>query len=334
MIFNGCKWTALILGITLLTACSAEERSPVRRTQFIMGTLVEITVSHADEKVANLAMTQAFDEMRRIEKLMSTYLLDSEISQLNRSAGGAALALSPEVVEVLREAVRWGEASAGAFDVTIEPVARLWNFDEEEPQAPEPERLQRALTRINYRDIEIENDRVRLAQPGMAINLGAIAKGYAVDRAAALLRGLVPNGIINAGGDLTAFGRRNPEDPWIIGLQHPRAPNKVLASFAVEKRGVATSGDYQKYFIRDGVRYHHILNPTTGLPARGLTSVTVIAPSVMQADALATAAFVMGPEKGLAWLDSLPEVEALVVLADGKLRFTNGFQKQPQFSLR
>ncbi len=173
----GWQWTALILGITLLTTCAAEEPPPVRRTQFIMGTLVEITVSHADEKVAHLAMSQAFDEMRRIEKLMSTYLLDSEISQLNSSAGGATMALSPEVAEVLRSAVRWGEASAGAFDVTIEPAARLWNFDAEEPQAPEPERLQRALTRINYRDIEIENGRARLAQPGMAVNLGGIAKG-------------------------------------------------------------------------------------------------------------------------------------------------------------
>ena len=334
MIFNGRQKIALILGVTLLTACSAEERSPVRRTQFIMGTLVEITVSHADEKVAHLAMTQAFDEMRRIEKLMSTILLDSEISQLNRSAGGAALPLAPEVVEVLRESVRWGEASDGAFDVTIEPVARLWNFDAEEPQAPDPELLQRALPRINYRDIEIENGRVRLAQPGMAVNLGGIAKGYAVDRAAARLRGLVPSGIINAGGDLTAFGKRDAEHLWIIGLQHPRQPNEVLASFAVEKRGVATSGDYQKYFIQDGVRYHHILNPKTGLPARGLTSVTVIAPNVMQADALATAAFVMGAEKGLAWIDTLPEVEALVVREDGTLQFSNGFQKQPQFSLR
>ncbi len=299
-----------------------------------MGTLVEITVSHADEKVAHLAMTQAFDEMRRIEKLMSTYLLDSEISQLNSSAGGAAVALSPEVEEVLRSAVRWGEASAGAFDVTIEPAARLWNFDSEEPQTPEPELLQRALTRINYRDIEIENRRARLAQPGMAVNLGGIAKGYAVDRAAALLRGLVPNGIINAGGDLTAFGKRDAGHPWIIGLQHPREPNKVLASFAVEKRGVATSGDYQKYFIRDGVRYHHVLNPQTGLPARGLTSVTVIAPNVMQADALATAAFVMGAEKGLPWIDTLPDVEALMVLKDGTLQFSSGFRNQPQFSLR
>ena len=334
MTFNGWQRIALILGITLLAACTTEKQSPVRRTHFIMGTLVEITVSHADENVANLAMTQAFDEMRRIEKLMSPHLLDSEISQLNRSAGGAALALSPEVVEVLREAARWSEASAGAFDVTIEPVARLWNFDEAEPQVPDPERLKRALTKINYRDIKIKNGRVRLTQPGMAINLGGIAKGYAVDRAAAILRGLVPNAIINAGGDLTAFGRRDPEHPWIIGLQHPRQPNKVLASFAVEKRGVATSGDYQKYFIRDGIRYHHILNPKTGQPARGLTSVTVIASNVMQADALATAAFVMGAERSLAWIDTLPEVEALVVLEDGTLKFSRGFQKQPQFSLR
>ena len=334
MISKSWKIFTLILGVTLLTACTTEKQSPVRRTHFIMGTLVEITVSHADENVANLAMTQAFDEMRRIEKLMSPHLLDSEISQLNRSAGGAALALSPEVVEVLREAARWSEASAGAFDVTIEPVARLWNFDEAEPQVPDPERLKRALTKINYRDIKIKNGRVRLTQPGMAINLGGIAKGYAVDRAAAILRGLVPNAIINAGGDLTAFGRRDPEHPWIIGLQHPRQPNKVLASFAVEKRGVATSGDYQKYFIRDGIRYHHILNPKTGQPARGLTSVTVIASNVMQADALATAAFVMGAERSLAWIDTLPEVEALVVLEDGTLKFSSGFQKQPQFSLR
>ncbi|CCQ91157.1 exported hypothetical protein [Nitrospina gracilis 3/211] len=279
-------------------ACSQSSTAePVRRTQFIMGTLVEITIVNADAKVAQTAANQAFDEMSRIEKLMSTYIADSEISRINEAAGKEALPVSAEVLEIIQSGIAWGEKTKGIFDISIHPLVETWDFDGGGETVPSPEQLKTATGLVNFRDIRIQGNTVRLAREGMAINLGGIAKGYAVDRAITILKGLVPNGIINAGGDLYAFGQRGPDRPWVIGLQHPRKPQGVLASFALANQGVATSGDYQRYFMKGEKRYHHILDPATGLPAEGPISVTVMAPTVMDADALSTAVFIMGKEK-------------------------------------
>ncbi len=335
---NWLKLGFLILGIItfhLLEGCIPQEaNSPFRRTQFLMGTLVEITISGADEKVAALASTKAFDEIGRIEKLMSTYIKDSEISQINDSSGKDFIEVSPEVLEVIQSGIYWAKKSNGALDITIGPVASLWNLDSKNPLVPSKKDLQKAVSLVNFQNIEISKNRVRLAHPGMALNLGSIAKGYAVDLAYKILKGLVSNGIINAGGDLIAFGNRDPDHPWIIGLQHPRKPQNLLASFGVKEIAVATSGDYQKYFEKDGNRYHHILDPKSGMPAKGLTSVTVTAPTVMEADALATSIFVMGEQKGLDWVENLESTEAMLVLRDGTIKFSSGFQNLPQFTLR
>ncbi|NIQ03449.1 MAG: FAD:protein FMN transferase, partial [Nitrospinaceae bacterium] len=264
----------------------------------------------------------------------STHIPDSEISRINQSAGGKPVSVSPEVREVVRAGIQWAELTQGAFDITIQPVVRLWDFDGGKEEIPRPEAVQQAAGRVNYRDIELTNDSIRLARRGMALNVGGLAKGYAVDRAVAILKRHVPNGIINAGGDLYAFGRKSPQKPWSIGLQHPRKTQDLLASFELTDRAVATSGDYQRYFIKDGVRYHHIFDPQTGMPARGITSVTVLASKVMDADALSTAVFVMGPDKGLEWIDDRANAEAMVVLEDGSIRYSEGFRDQPKFALK
>jgi len=323
-----------VMGLFLASCLGDPPTKPIRRTQFIMGTLVEITVSHADTNVVHLATTQAFDEMKRVEALMSTYLPDSEVSQINNAAGKEAVAVSPELLKVIEEGIRWGEKSDGLFDITIHPLVDLWDFDGEGKSVPNPEAIEDALGLVNFRDIRITGNKALLTREGMAINLGGIAKGYAVDRAIDILRGLVPNGIINAGGDLYAFGQREPGHPWVIGLQHPRKPQEVLASFALQNRGVATSGDYQRYFMQKGKRFHHILNPETGMPADGAVSVTVLANSVMEADALSTAVFVMGADRGLDWIESLDNAEAMVILEGGASRFSAGFNNLPQFNMR
>lgn len=329
------KSAALVIALVLvLQACLPGEPEPVRRTQFIMGTLVEITVSHSDPELAQTMITQAFDEMSRIEKLMSTYIPDSEISQINRAAGKKAIPVSPEVEEVIHEGIFWSEQSKGAFDLTVEPLVQLWGFDGEIEVIPGNKTLKKTASLVNYKDIEIKNHTVKLTRTGMAINVGGLAKGYAVDRAVSLLRGQVGNGIVNAGGDLYAFGKKDPKTPWNIGLQHPRQPQELLAAFAVQNQAVATSGDYQRYFIKDGVRYHHIFDPRTGKPAREMISATLITTEVMEADALATAVFVMGPHKAIEWVDSMENVEAMLVLADQTIVYSQHFRDQPQFSLK
>jgi FAD:protein FMN transferase len=317
-----------------LNACDVAEDQPTRRTQFIMGTLVEITVSHSDPDVIQAITTQAFDEMQRIEQLMSTYIPDSEISRINHAAGKETIPVSREVEEVIREGIYWSEQSSGAFDITVEPLVYLWDFDGEKETIPSENTLRKTASLVNYKDIEIKDHTVRLKRRGMAINVGGLAKGYAVDRAISILRGKVKNGIVNAGGDLFAFGQKKPQTSWNIGLQHPRKPQELLAAFAVQNQAIATSGDYQRYFIKDGVRYHHIFDPQTGRPARLMISATIITTEVMDADALATAVFVMGPEKGIEWIDSIENAEAMVVLEDESIAYSKNFRKQPQFSLK
>ena len=283
----------VVLWMGFAACMPGDSGEPTRRTQFIMGTLVEITVSHADPHVIQAVTTQAFDEMKRLEQLMSTYLPDSEISQINRAAGKEAVPVSLEVEEVIREGIFWSRQSSGAFDITVEPLVQLWDFDGENEVIPGRATLRKTASLVNYKNIEIFDHKVRLARPGMAINVNGLAKGYAVDRAVSILRSRVPNGIVNAGGDLFAFGQKSKESPWTIGLQHPRKPQDLLAAFAVKNQAVATSGDYQRYFVKDGVRYHHIFDPATGMPARKMISTTLITTEVMEADAMATALFVM-----------------------------------------
>jgi len=334
--FSPLPLTLLILTLVVTCAggCHSDSDALVRRTRFLMGTLVEVTVREPDAVRGNAAINRAFDEIARLEQLMSPHLPGSEISRLTREAGGEAVPVAPEVLDVIRTGVRWGQASGGALDITIGPVADLWDFDDNKGQIPPDDLLRAAVKKVGFAGIEIRDGAVRLARPGMELQLGAVAKGYAVDRAMALLRQMgIEHALINAGGDLAAIGFRGDRIPWRIGLQHPRAPEKMIATFTMTGNAVATSGDYQRYFEKDGVRYHHIFDPKTGLPARegAVISATVVAPTVMDADALATAIFVLGPPKGLALVENLNGVEALMVNESGEAFFSSGFESLPDF---
>ncbi len=326
---------AIVLLIAAIFSCTAKEKELLRRTQFLMGTLVEITVREMDFEKAQSALSSAFEEIQRLEKLMSTHLADSEISRLNDLAGGkSSLTLSPEVLEVIRRGIYWGNKTNGTLDISIEPVSRLWHFDNDTPSIPSTQALTEAARLVDFREIEIVESNVRLKQQGMSLHLGAIAKGYAVDRAMGILeKNGIRHALINAGGDLKVLGERKDGQPWKIGLQHPRQPEKMIASFTLSHKAVATSGDYQKYFIKDESRYHHILNPKNGMPAKKMISCTIIAETVMDADALATAVFVLGPENGMALVESLDGVEGMMVTESGSTLFSENFKSQPGFDL-
>ncbi len=329
------KFVCFILLVLQFTACSPGKPDIERRTQFLMGTLVEISVRDADKKKAQEAITLAFREIARIEKMMSYVLPDSEVSRVNHAAGTEFLPVSPEVLEVLREGIHWGTLSHGALDITIGPLSQLWNFDEDLRKIPDAEVLRQTASLVNFRDIQIEGEKIRLARPGMALNLSSVAKGFAVDRAIAVLKAQnIRDAIVNAGGDLMAIGTRDGKLPWKIGLQHPREPQQVLASFGVSEKAVATSGDYQRYFIENGIRYHHLLDPATGMPVHGVSSATVIASSTMRANALAATSFLLGADKGMQLINSIQGMEGMIVEENGERRFSKGFQTQPEFKLQ
>jgi thiamine biosynthesis lipoprotein len=298
----------------LMSLAQNQTSGVFRQSRILMGTSVEITVSQVDPKTAEKAVEAAFQEVERINRLMSHYRPDSEVSQISRHAGEKEVRVSPETLAVIEQALYFSRLSGGAFDITIGPVFRLWNF--REGKIPDGEELRENLKRVDYKRIRVDRSRstVYLDDPRMELDLGAIAKGYAVDRAGEVLkkRG-VENFLVNAGGDLRVAGRKEKEIPWTIGIQHPRLPSDLIVKVQSKNAGIATSGDYEKYFLKDGERYHHILVPSSGLPARECQSVTILAPTAMEADALATTVFVLGPGKGFALIEEMPNVHALIV---------------------
>jgi FAD:protein FMN transferase len=300
-----------------------------------MGTLVEISIYEKDADLAQLSIKKAFDEMQRMEGLMSTHISTSEVSRINQSAGLQPVSVSPEVLEVINRSLFWAKQTSGALDISIGPVHELWNFDNDHPTLPDKNTLEQKLQKVDYKNIQIKNETVFLKEKGMRLHLGAIAKGYAVDRAINILQeSNIHHAFINAGGDLKAIGKRPDQTAWKIGLQHPRKPESILASFSLSGKAIATSGDYQKYFNHEGIRYHHILNPATGFPVTGGMSATVVAKTVMDADALATALFVMGAKNGLAVIDSLKDIEGLLINQDKSLYLSQGMEGLENFSLQ
>ena len=301
-----------------------------------MGTLVEITVHETDKDLAQKAISKSFEEMSRLENIMSTHRHDSELSKLNISAGSKKpTPVSSDLLEVIQRGIHWGRLSNGAMDISIGPAITLWKFDSESPALPDLQQLLNAVGLVDYRDISIEGSSIGLKKTGMSLHLGAIGKGYAVDRAVDMLKiNGIKSGLVNAGGDLMAFGQKEGAKPWRIGIQHPRKPEEIIASLTLTDKAVATSGDYQKYFIQGETRYHHILNPEDGWPSNEAVSATVIADTVTDADALSTALFILGAEKGLRLINSLEGVEGIIFSNLESASFSSGFRSLPGLSLQ
>ena len=298
-----------------------------------MGTVIEITLQTDDEEGAKKAALQAFQEIKRIEQLMSPWIGTSDVSCLNRSAGKDWVKVSPETFNVIQRSQKISGLSEGAFDITIAPLTQLWRKARERGVPPPSEEVKKILGLVNFKNLLIRPDgKVFLKKKGMAIDLGGIAKGYAVDRAFEILTSLgYKNFIVNAGGDLWAGGLKNNE-PWSIGIQDPRSAEKVMATISVLDSAVATSGDYEKFFSHQGKRYHHILNPKTGFPAEGCQSVTILCKDGMTADGLATAVFVLGSVKGYDLCQKMKGVECLIVDGDGKVVMTPGLKDLISFN--
>jgi thiamine biosynthesis lipoprotein len=265
---------------------------------------------------------------------MSPWLDSSDVTRINRSAGKERVKVSPETFEVIQKAQEISELSEGGFDITIGPLTELWREARKKTIPPSIEDVKEKLGLVNFKNIETDQEgKVFLKKKGMAIDLGGIAKGYAVDRAFELLKSLgYRNLIVNAGGDLRVGGLKNNQ-PWSIGIQNPRESQKILARIPVSDMAVTTSGDYEKFFIYEGKRYHHIFNPRDGFPAEGCQSVTIVTKDCITADGLATAVFVLGAEKGYSLCQKLDGVDCLIVDKEGKIIFSPGLKDRISFGL-
>jgi thiamine biosynthesis lipoprotein len=318
---GGTVYLLLFFAFILILHPSPSQSSNLfKYHQVAMGTAIEITLIGNDEEAANKAALQAFQEIKRIEALMSPWLDSSDVTRINRSAGVEWVHVSQETAEVIKRAKEISELSEGGFDITVGPLTKVWRKAREKKIPPSAEEVKEKLDLVNFKNIKIDQEgKVFLKKKGMAADLGGIAKGYGVDRAFNVLRSLgYKNLIVNAGGDLRAGGSKNNQ-PWSIGIQNPRKSQNILTRISVSDMAVATSGDYEKFFIYQGKRYHHIFNPRDGFPPDGCQSVTILTKDCITADGLATAVFVLGPEKGYDLCQKLKGVECLIVDKEGKV---------------
>jgi FAD:protein FMN transferase len=319
------------LAALLLASPLAASATTIKNGRAKMGSPFEITVVAADEATAWRAVEAGWAEIDRIEELISSWRETSETSAINRAAGGEPVHVSRELYDLVARSIKVSRLTGGAFDVTFGAVGRLWDLKADPPRLPDPAAIAAALELVDYRAIELDADApsVHLAKPGMLLGWGAIGKGYAANRAVGVLRSAgALGGLVNAGGDIVAFGRQEDGSPWRIAIAHPLRPQQVFAFLEVENQAVVTSGDYERYVEIGGVRYAHIIDPRTGWPVRGVRSVTVVCPDGELADALATATFVMGVTDGLALIDRLNGVEAMVVDDEGVIHYSQHLEQR------
>ena len=302
----------------------------VASTQRSMGAEARLTAWTSDEKAARAAFDDAFRELERLESLMSVWRAGSDIVKLNEAAGRQPVRVSQEVFDALRAAREFGDTTSGAFDVTFGALADIWKFDhDQDNRIPSPADIQKRLPLVGYKDLVLDAAArtAYLTRAGMRAHLGGIGKGYAVDRVAGVLksRGLT-SFMIQFGGDMYLAGMAGSRQ-WRVGIQDPRGEgNKSFAALELADSAVSTSGDYERFFLKDGVRYHHIMNPRTGQPARGSRSVTIVADTSTRADALSTGVFVMGPVEGMALIERLPNVEGVIVNDRNEVLVSSGLK--------
>ena len=331
---------AIALAATAVTAAPTRARAdqpiagPERKlvhTDQAMGTVVQVTIWTDDEPGAAQAAQAVFAEFRRLDAMMTTWTPDSEISKINAAAGtGKAVPVSDEAYAVIARALQVSKASQGVFDITVGAYGGLWKFDEDmDGTLPDPAEVLKRKKLVNWKDVVLDKRRhtVRLKRAGMKITLGGIAKGYAVDRAAALLdKAGFASFIVQAGGDMYVSGDKNGT-PWVVGVRDPRgARDQSFAVAPIKDHSFSTSGDYERAFVKDGVRYHHILDPRTAQPARASRSVTIMAKDAFTADAWSKVLFILGAKQAMALVEKLPDFDAVFVDADNHVIMSSGLK--------
>ncbi|HXO76981.1 MAG TPA: FAD:protein FMN transferase [Puia sp.] len=288
-----------------------------KRAMKLMGNHFELSVVGLEDTWAMEKIEAGVREIQRIERLLTTYNENSETSLINRNAGLVPVPVSKETFDLIERSIRISRITQGAFDITYGSVDRgLWNFDTTMQALPDKDTARQLVRLINYRNIILDpvNTTVLLKEKGMRIGFGGIGKGYAAERAKMVMQeeGVV-SGVVNASGDLTAWGYQPDGNPWTIGIVNPNAAGQVFSMLNVTNMALATSGNYEKYITIDGKRYSHTINPRTGLPVTGIKSVTILCPNAEIADAMATPVMIMGIRAGLDMINQLKDIEAILI---------------------
>jgi len=304
----------------------------VHRSRKVMGSQITLTVIKGESPKLDLLVEEVFREFSRLEALLSVWKLGSDVVKINKAAGIESVKVSEETINILKIAEKVSQRTKGKFDVSFGALSGLWRFDhDQDNKIPDPEIVKERLSLVDYESISInEQERtVKLEKKGMRIHLGGIGKGYAVDRAVSILKNNgVKNFMMQAGGDLYVAGSRGPR-AWRVGVRDPRGlPSDYFAATEVTDATFSTSGDYERYFIKDGVRYHHIIDPDSGEPARKCRSVTVMAPNAITADTLSTAIFLVGVEEGLKIINETSGAAAIIVDNENKVHISRRLENK------
>ncbi len=328
---RGCGLPTLPLPLPLLAALLLWLPVPAhaewfRREDAIMGTRIYVELWLQDATQGQAAIDAVIASMHEVDEMMSTYKPQSQLSRVNDRAALEPVTVDRELFDVIRASLEFSRLTDGAFDVTYASVGYLYDFRAR--QRPTEAQIAAALPGVNWRHVQLDPAAltVRFQRPGMRIDLGGIAKGYAVDRAIGLLRARgVEHAVVSAGGDSRIIGDRFGR-PWIVGIRHPDDPQRVVTRIPLVDTAMSTSGDYERYFDDQGVRYHHIIDPKTGHSASKVRSATILAPTAMQTDGLSKTAFVLGADEALKIIERIPGVDAVFVTPEGRVLYTKGLQ--------
>ena len=307
----------------MLTVSKPNTKQLFKQQAKLMGNQFELSVVADDAEWAYSVIEAGIDEIKRIEQLLTTYRDDSETNLVNRNAGIAPVKVSDETFYLVIRAQRISAVTQGAFDISYGSVdKKLWNFDINADSLPDKKTALKMVRLINYRNIILDRDNktVFLKEKGMRIGFGGIGKGYGAEMAKQVMVKMgATSGVVNASGDLTAWGYQPNGQPWTIGIVDPNASNKAFSYMNITNMAVATSGNYEKYIMIDGKKYSHTISPKTGLPVTGIKSVTIIAPNAEIADAMATPVMIMGIHAGLFMIDQMKDIEAILIDDNDKI---------------
>lgn len=330
-------WVLLFLYSANCVAQTSQELLARKRVILLMGTRFEITAVASNTRFADEGIEVGINEIQRIEKLISSWDEHSQTSEINKNAGIHPVKVDKELYDLISRSLRVSNLTNGAFDISFASVGRLWKFDGSMKEPPSQQAIEASVAKINYQNIILnpEETTVFLKEKGMKIGFGGIGKGYAAEQAKSVMRTMgIQAGVVNAAGDLTTWGRQEDGNIWDVAIARPDKSRQILGWLQADESSVVTSGNYEKFFMHDGKRYSHIIDPRTGYPTTGIKSATIVCSNAELADALATTMFVMGKDDGIALINQLKGIECLLITDDDKLVTSNNLNINFQVAQR
>lgn len=316
----------LLISISIIGCSKKENSDPLSKTEYFMGTVVTVTLyDKKDEKIID----KAFDEVKKLEELVSINKEGTELDKVNENAGIAPIKVSDDTFTMVKKGLEYSKLTDGYFDITIGPIVKLWSIGLPEARVPSQEEITEKLKFVGYKDLELdeENKTIFLKRKGMLIDLGGIAKGYTADKVSTILKEEgVTKAIVDLGGNVYAIGEKSKNTPWKIGVQNPsETRGEIVGTLMLDNKSIVTSGIYERFIEKDGKKYHHILSSFNGYPYENeIAGVTIISNTSIDGDALSTSVFAMGVDKGLEFVNNHPDIEAIFVTKDNKIYLSKG----------